>query len=341
MWGNVINQISSSFERRFFVAYWYPATVGIGLLLSVIILIRGFGPTFGWIAALSAVTQILLALSVILIITALAYLLEGLTIPVIRLYEGYWQHDRIFKRNWKNKQQNMKDESKIAMEKQTGLQIADYLHFPKNDDQIKPTRLGNVLAAAEEYPLEAYRMESITWWPRLVAVLPPTILNSADLYLARMVAMLYFSMIFMLLAVGGGLTIGIVAWQTANFWWLLTLLFLLVGGFAFARLYYNAAVSQAEDYGCVVRTAFDLYRHELLQQMRLRSPANATEERYLWAALSARTLLYISPDEYPWKACERQEVDAWLSHNPFNYEYTAPMKVPQTSETIAEPARED
>ena len=50
-------------------------------------------------------------------------------------------------------------------------------------------------------------------------------------------------------------------------WWLFLLVF--VGGLLLARLCYQAAVTQAGDYGSLLRVAFDLHRHKILEAMHI------------------------------------------------------------------------
>ena len=41
--------------------------------------------------------------------------------------------------------------------------------FPRNAEEILPTRLGNTIHAFEDYPDTRYGMDAVELWPRLVA----------------------------------------------------------------------------------------------------------------------------------------------------------------------------
>ena len=45
----------------------------------------------------------------------------------------------------------------------------------------------------------------------------------------------------------------------------------------------------------MLRTAFDLYRHSILEQMHIPIPNNLVEERLLWAALNQLVGRYVMP----------------------------------------------
>jgi len=59
-------------------------------------------------------------------------------------------------------------------------------------------------------------------------------------------------------------------------WWLLLLY--LLSGLALARFCYYAALSQAVAYGEQIRVGFDLYRSDVLKQMRIPLPTSAYKE---------------------------------------------------------------
>jgi len=58
------------------------------------------------------------------------------------------------------------------------IKLDDYLdNYPVDRDTLLPTRLGNLLRAAEEYPNIRYGLETFTVWPRLWMVLPDNARN--------------------------------------------------------------------------------------------------------------------------------------------------------------------
>ena len=44
--------------------------------------------------------------------------------------------------------------------------------FPRDEAAMRPTLLGNILAAAADYPRFVYAMNGALWWPRLSPLVP-------------------------------------------------------------------------------------------------------------------------------------------------------------------------
>jgi len=51
-------------------------------------------------------------------------------------------------------------------------------------------------------------------------------------------------------------------------------------------LFYETAIQSAVEYGVLIRTAFDLYRYQLLKALDLPVPTSPTRERALWPKLT-------------------------------------------------------
>ncbi len=281
MLGTFLDKLNVFFDRRFMIAYWSPIFIGLGLVAGLVAILIGPSLALVWWTGRSGTEQILLGVGALLVITVLAYLLEALTIPVVRLYEGYWPKGSLT--NWACQRQ--KDR------KAKSTDSAAYHNFPLDSDLVKPTRLGNVLVAAEEYPHQLYQLDAVLWWPRLAALLPDAFRTLVDTALTPMLAMLNLSIILTMLAFGGAIAVLL----TDRLWWLFAIVFL--GGLLLARICYLAAVSQAVDYGESVRVAFDLYRHDILKQMHIPLPDNLFKERLLWELLNKWLYSYTPPWE--------------------------------------------
>ncbi len=281
MLGTFLDKLNVFFDRRFMIAYWSPVFIGLGLAAGLVAILIRPSAALGWWTARTGTEQILLGIGALLVITVLAYLLEALTIPVVRLYEGYWPKGWLT--NWASRRQK----ARIAK----SIDSVRYHNFPLDSDLVKPTRLGNVLVASEEYPHQLYQLDAVLWWPRLAALLPETFRTQVDTALTPVLAMLNLSMMLTVLAFGGGIAVLL----TNRLWWLLGAIFF--GGFLLARVCYLAAVSQAVDYGESVRVAFDLYRHDILKQMHIPLPDNLFKERLLWDLLNKWVYSYAPPWE--------------------------------------------
>lgn len=359
MLGSFLDKLGGFFDRRFLLAYVIPSLI---LLLVVIgILQTLFGPqeTLNWWTHLDGQEKILLAVSVLLVVSLIASTFEMITAPIVRLYEGYWGEGKLKRlaiaaaQKKKNKQAriarrkelNTEYESLIAQRKtpvdeqrkasidkrileidrQKRLEEKNakddcYYTYPLADNLLKPTQLGNILAAAEEYSYQVYRLDAVIWWPRLSALLPEAFRTQVDVALTPMLAVLNLSMIFSFSALIEG---GLLLFQHKE---LLSVLIFLIG-LALARLCYLSSINQAAVYGRFVRVAFDLYRHEILKQMHIPVPDNPVEERILWELLTQWHYWY----RPPWEVMnEKLELE-----NPFYYDtHQIPGDAPKQQEVI-------
>lgn len=281
MLGTFLDKLNTLFDRRFVLAYWTPIFVLFGLAGICIAVIVGPVLAFNWWAKIGASQQLVAGIGLLVSITVLAYVLEGLTTPVVRFFEGYWPAGALTR--W------ARDRERVRREKSPDS--ARYNTFPIDSGLLKPTRLGNVLAAAEEYPHQLYRLDAVLWWPRIAAVLPAAVRTQVDGALTPMLAMLNLSITLALVAAASG--VAMIAmhglrWQFGAF---------LLAEVVLARVCYLAACTQAVDYGATVRVAFDLYRFDLLKQMHVPLPDNLFSERLLWELLNQWVYSYAPPWE--------------------------------------------
>jgi len=230
-----------------------------------------------------------------------------------------------------NKLAALADQQKALNAKWAHNEASFYLNYPRNPLLLKPTKLGNVLAA-EEYSMQLYKLDAVIWWPRLAPLLPDTFRAQVDVALIPMLAVLNLGLVFTLIAlIGGGSAI-----LLGPNWFLFIISF--IGGFFFARASYMAAVSQAVDYGNWIRVAFDLYRHEILKQMHIPIPDNLVEETLLWTSLNNWVYKFTPP----WEAVRTTKLSS--IKRPFYYDThsstTTPIQLPEMTFTIKRPAQE-
>lgn len=312
---NFLDKLGGFLDKRFIVAYWAPVFLFGGLLGGIEAAHSGLNGVLQVWEAMSATTRIVAATSVLLAITAVAYVLQALTGTVVRLYEGYLWPGPFARRGIGAEKRRLS-----ALETgQTGHdpdtpRFARYVGFPREDRYVRPTRLGNVLTAAEQYPLHVYGLDGVLWWPRLFPLLPDVVRGQIDASLVPMVCLLNLATACVLAALFGG---GYLAWTDHREW-----LFagVLLGGLLLARLFYRAAVSQAVGYGNLIRTAFDLCRHALLKQIGLFTPQSVEDEKALWKVLNSWIYdQYLPPS---WQAGGK-DMPAWVA-NPFRYDGSPP-----------------
>ena len=158
-----------------------------------------------------------------------------------------------------------------------------YRNYPSKPDRVLPTRLGNIIKAAEEYPADKgrYGMDAVFFWPRLIAVIPDA--ARADLSDARasMTLLLNVSTLAFLLGLGSFTALAAAMLHPAAAFWACG-----AGGLVLAALAYRSALAPGRIYAELVRAAFDLYRVDLLNQLKFALPDNLDEERALWDNLA-------------------------------------------------------
>lgn len=172
---------------------------------------------------------------------------------------------------------------------------------------LLPTRLGNVLRASEVYANERYSMIGVTIWPRLYPVLPRQFIADMDEKYSQMMFLLNSAFLTFSIAIIS-FVIGMIGWIILMTGWIrlpggwrvelagvlsnfefiqpgeYMVLAVLFGLFGYAM--YNAAVNTAQDYTLFIRTGFDLYRTDLIRQLKFEIPKNFDGEKELWLSLS-------------------------------------------------------
>jgi hypothetical protein len=140
--------------------------------------------------------------------------------------------------------------------------------FPPRE-QILPTRLGNVLRAAEYRVNERYSLDLAIVYPRLRAVLPDNLNNGLDHAAANMEVAARLSVTAYFFAIAGLLLAAIQTYM----------LLLAPTGILLAGLWYSIAVDRAGYFGTQLEVAFDLHRIPLLQRLNMPVPQSWEEER--------------------------------------------------------------
>ncbi len=332
MLATYFKELGGLFDRRFLLAYWAPAFVAAAAG-ALLIATAGAGVAAlvaAW-AKLTAGLQAVLALSALISVTVLAFLLQAATTPIVRFFEGYWPRrwQRLVVRGVTAHRARVEGLEKRA---DRSSYRARYFGYPRDEDLILPTRLGNTLRAAEEYAYQTYRMDTVLWWPRLNTQLPESFSKQLDAALTPVLSLLNLSALLGVLAVGGGagLVIAHRLGHAQPVW-----LFLLVwaGGLLLAWLSYLAANSQAMAYGDLIRVAFDLYRHKVLESMHIPRPTTLRDESYLWDKLNQWIYYYTPPWEIGWPPDPAQAP----ATDPFKYDThkdPAPPSPPATPQQI-------
>lgn len=291
MLSSVIGALGDRMDSKFLTAYWLPAFVFVLGLLCTFGLAAGPGRLETLVSDLDSVEQALGALVIVLLISMLAFALRAMTHPITEMFAGIALPGIVADALMRGQ---------LRAKHRASLVVADAAHpdaltaeqeqaawlqsrFPSDDQSLKPTLFGNLLASVGEHPRFAYSMEGALWWPRLSPLLPGSFQDTLAGAQAPMMALLNLSVVFCGLAVAA-----LVAGLFSGQW--LAMILLCLGSLALSRLMYRAAVSQAAEVASMLRVAFDLYRYDILEQLGKPYPEDMAAERTLWQSLTGEVL---------------------------------------------------
>ena len=217
----------------------------------------------------------------------------------LRWPEGYWPRilnwleDRLVRRVNDNYQRDRAELKELNQKYNAGAldrretdrfaQLdADLENIPVDATLRLPTRVGNLLRAAEEYPNRCYGLEISTTWPRLWLILPESTqeeLTEARQALNWSAQLMIWGFAFIVWAIFG--------------WWA-ALIGLVIVLAAYWRL-----LSAANVFGQLLRAAYDLHRFALYEGLHWPLPIDAQTEKAFGEALTLYLKRNLPPDGLP------------------------------------------
>src|ERR1044071_5206551 len=204
MFSTFLERLSGFFDKHWLLRYFFPSLVFWAAGLAVYGAAQGITePLDLWHLQPTEVQVILLA-GTLLWVTLFAYLLANFATALVRLFEGYWQHWPL---TWLQKPRQdyydrrfqylaaelERDQTQNDPRRLQRLEREWLLFFPPGKHRVMPTRLGNILRAAEAYPLTRYGADAVILWPRLVPFLPTELAESLNAAQTAMEVMLVLS----------------------------------------------------------------------------------------------------------------------------------------------------
>jgi hypothetical protein len=235
---------------------------------------------------LDTTAHILLGVIAIALLVLFALVLAASEGALLGLYEGYWGDyppgawlARAGKRwhAWRRERKGSDYEFIYR-------NYPRYRGSPAGDrpEQIMPTRLGNIIKAAELYPGDKgrYGMDAVFFWPRLYQVIPDSARTSLDSARTSMTLMLNICTLALVLSAAAFVALAAAIVRPADAWWAAA-----GGGAAVAWLAYRSALGPARVYCDLVRSMHDLYRGDLLAKLGFALPATLAAEQELWQNL--------------------------------------------------------
>jgi hypothetical protein len=245
-----------------------------------------------WLAAQPGPTQIALIIAAALGIAASGLVVSRLTMPVLRLMEGYWPRflegaRRPLVERARRRAESINAEFQVvaaavlsANQPPTAEQEASYISLSRRkrrfpgSGRYQPTRIGNTLRAGEGRPAEKYGLDAVALWPHLWLLLPDSTrdeLVAARSSLDSAVSAFVWGMLFNVCSV-------FTPWAA------------VAGICVAAASYWLWVPGRTEVYADLVEAAFDLHRLSLYRQLRWPLPADPQDERVRGRQLTAYLL---------------------------------------------------
>jgi hypothetical protein len=214
-------------------------------------------------------------------ISASAWIVERFTLPVTRLLEGYWPDICGFwqwrvsaaQKRWDKIYAEWNRLSKLSSpsikDTRDRTELDHILRRCPTRDRLLPTRLGNILCAAETRPIGKYGLDAVICWPRIWLLLPDH--NRADIASARAsmddgVRLVLWGMLSLIWAI----------WV----WWLIPIAIIIV------FISYRITLAAAGDFSDLMEAAFDTRRSLLYEALGWPMPKTPAEERASGEALT-------------------------------------------------------
>jgi hypothetical protein len=302
----MFGELPKLFDRNFVIGFFLP----VAILITISILIINPYP-FG-IQILSFLrTDLLVGTTTLGLLSWVGgIVLLALNRDLYRLMEGYrpynplkifgWMEKRRYKRAM-NELEKLDDQYRECIDsdkdfplesrtKRNELMRQRAEEFPDEERYLLPTPFGNVLRSFEVYPRVMYGFEAIDGWGRLLAVIPKDYLELIDAARAQVDFWVNLGIVFILLQI----EYVVLAFRTETplQWWVV-FSFIVLGTIAPLR-----ATSAAREWGDFVKSAFDVYRFNLLKSLGIDLPKSRQEERILWTQYS-QAIIYRLPETLP------------------------------------------
>jgi hypothetical protein len=148
---------------------------------------------------------------------------------------------------------------------------------------VRSTAVGNIMAASWSYPFTRYGIDATLMWPKLQKVIPTAyfrVVEDARISYDFTVGMILLSALFCLTWLVALLSQAMWSW-----------LWLPAIGLVASILFLLAVIEAARGQAAVLRTCFDLFRFQLLKELRIELPVDLAAERNTWSAIN-QLLLY-------------------------------------------------
>lgn len=309
MFQTVFEKFSGLLDQRFILSVWVPCLFFWLTLWCLVVIWAGASVVLGWWQLQPVELQVMLVVLLLAWITFFARLLLSTLDSIIRVYEGYWNVERLsLLREFKERRQRYYVKKIVAL-KAAGKDLEIHLRFPPatRPEEVMPTRLGNLLKNAEMYPKLRYGMDAVVIWPRLYNVLPDNMVKNFGAAATELELMTVISVLGAAFAVLGG----VMATVLLPFY---AVPACIIGGALVAWIGYEGALRSALPYNRLIKAAFDIHRSTLLKTIGWVAAGSYDKERVQWDSIS-KLWRHGRPPGSQWKStlgyeAEKGETDA-------------------------------
>jgi hypothetical protein len=282
-------------DRNFVVGFALPAILFM-FLASYIAKLFSLLPSYPDLRGKDAFADTTLFAMITL---GLALVLMVLNWNILRILEGYWYWDLGRKVNgYFVKRWNALSETIAELQsrrKQQGAAFGEMRElmraqeefaerFPLKATAVLPTKFGNALHAFEDYPRQAYEIDSIPGWSRLLAVVPKDYRELIEESRGDMNFWMntWFLSYFLLAEY-----LGLAAWFRET-----PLVWLVIPALIFAIFFCSEqATKAAVAWGHWVKGAFDVFLLDLLKKLGYKTPLTLAAVREICKKLS-QSMIY-------------------------------------------------
>lgn len=287
----MLSSLSKLADRRFIIGFFLPGLLFCCAMLAMF----SNDPGVRQIVAGLEAKDLGVAVFVVIAIWVVGVVLLAMNTPLFRMLEGYWWP---LNRDWARQGYRSKFESKLASARALAerweregddfprADIDAYMELqqwrtqrmPSRVEDVLATRFGNAIRAFEVYPRDMYGADGPTVWWRLLAVVPREFLDrvfDAKSEVDFLINLSFFGCVTSLIA----LLDGSLPLKWAGFLW-------IIGGIAVGRGAYLWATSSVEEWGALVKSAFDCYLGDLATRLGYEVPVSDAERRRFWTAFS-------------------------------------------------------
>ena len=265
----------------FVFAWVFPSAIALVVAYGVIARPLGLDSALG-ISGLAPAEQ---ALALGFGSTVVGLVMNALSTPLYRVLEGYLWPVRL--RSWgitreRSRRQALQQQVEDATGLERSLAQERLQRFPRNDEQIAPTRFGNAIRAFETYGSDRYQLDSQFMWVDLVAVAPESL--QKELETARSSVDFFVATFYLSLVVGVGACLTAVLAPTGLD---LAILLVGIGSLVLVPVSYLSAVTSSTYWDATVRALVDLGRVPLAAALGLQLPSTIEREREMWTLVVA------------------------------------------------------